>query len=343
MQTRIRRHVFSLVVLLGLAACQAPMNRTTPAGAPRELPLSGPVAGVAGRLLYANGAQFRTFEISTGAVATLATFPGNVVADAPAVSPDGSLIAFSMYRPDTDATDANGGVDLMVMNVDGSGQRVVLAHTRPNESFSEPAWAPDGRTLFFTFRGLDSAPRIERVSVDGTGRAVVVSRGRSPSVSGDGSQLAFLMDDQSSGYEVLAVANAKGSDIRPLFAGGTYQVLAAPRFAPNSQHIVFSGVTEIPQPEGHVPFRFDPLAALRPRAAAAHGVPWDIWIINADGSARERLTELEEDAPMATWSADGSRLAIKGELGLYLLDLSTKKLHRMAQELAGDGLDWIEP
>ena len=343
MQTRIRQHVFGLIVLLGLAACQVPMNRTTPAGAPRELPLSGPVAGVAGRLLYANGAQFRTFEISTGAVATLATFPGNVVADAPAVSPDGSLIAFSMYRPDSDAVDATGGVDLMVMNVDGSGQRVLLAHTRPNESYSEPAWAPDGRTLFFTFRGLDDPPRIERIGVDGTGRAVVVARGRSPSVSADNSRLAFLVDDQSSGYEVLAVANAEGGDVRPLFTGGTYQVLAAPRFAPNSQRIVFSGVTEIPQPEGRIPFRLDPLAALRPRTAAAHGVPWDIWIINADGSGRERLTELEEDAPMATWSADGSHLAIKGELGLYLLELSTKKLHRMAQELAGDGLDWIEP
>ena len=142
---------------------------------------------------------------------------------------------------------------------------------------------------------------------------------------------------------MLAVANAEGGDVRPLFAGGTYQVLAAPRFAPDSRRIVFSGVTDIPQPEGRGRFRLDPMALLRPRTAAAHGIPWDIWIINADGSGRERLTELEEDAPMATWAADGSRLAIKGELGLYLLELPRKKVQRMAQELAGDGMDWIEP
>ena len=335
--------MLGLALLLVLAACQGQMTTMTPSGAPRELPLSGPVAGVTGRLVYANGAQFRTYEISTGKVATLTTFPSNVVADAPAVSPDGSLLAFSMYRPASDAPDATGGVDLMVMNVDGSNQRAVLEHARPDEWLSEPAWAPDGRTLFFTFRSPDAAPRIERVGVDGTGRAVVVPQGRNPSVSADGRHLAFLMDDQSSGLEVLAVAGVEGEGIRPLFTAGTYQVLAAPRFAPDNKRIAFSAVTEIPQQESQARPPAAPLAWVWPRVAVAHGIPWDVWIINADGSGRERLTDVAEDSPMVAWSADGSRLAIKGELGFYLLELSTKKLVRMAQELAGEGLDWFEP
>jgi Tol biopolymer transport system component len=330
-----RRLILGLLLLL--AACQSGQATTV---APRELPIAGPVAGVPGRLLYANGTQFRLFDIASGEISTLATFPANLSADGPVVSPDGSLIAFAMYRPDSEAADATGGVDLMVMDADGSNQRVVLPHAQPNEWLTEPAWAPDGGTLFFTFRSLEVAPRIERVSIDGADRSVVVEQGHSPSVSADGTQIAFITEDQASGLDVIAVASTAGDDIRPLFAGGTYQLLAAPRFAPDGRTVAFAGVTEIPGQASRAPSS-DRLAWLRPRMALAHGIPWDIWVVGVDGSGRERLTDLQEDNPMAVWSPDGSHLAIKGELGFYLLELSSKKLVRMAQELAGDGLDWF--
>lgn len=336
---RTNRYIFGLILLF-LAACQIGQPQAI---VPRELPINGPVAGVVGRLLYANGTQFRTYEISSGTITPLTTFPTNVAADGPAVSPDQSLIAFAMYRPDSDAADATGGVDLMLMNADGSNQRVVLAHAQPDEWLSEPAWMPDGRTLVFTFRSPAAASRIERVNIDGTQREEIIAQGRSPSVSADGSRIAFLMDDQTTGLEVIAVATLSGDDIRPLFAGGTYQVLTAPRFAPDGQQIAFSGVTEIPNQQGSTPQRSDPLAWFRPRVAAAHGIPWEIWLIKVDGSGRERLTDLQEDSPIAAWSPDGTHLAIKGELGLYLLDLPAKKLVRLAQELAGDGFAWLAP
>lgn len=334
---RIKRYLRVFTLLL-LAACQIGQPSTI---APRELPINGPVAGVAGRLVYANGTQLRAYEISTGQVAPLATFPTNVAADGPAVSPDRSLIAFAMYRPDSDAADATGGVDLMLMDADGSHQRIVLAHAQPDEWLSEPDWLPDGRALVFTYRSPSAAPRIERVNIDGTQRSVVVPQGRNPSVSADGSRVAFLMDDQATNLEVLAVANIGGDGIRALFPAGTYQILAAPRFAPDGQRIAFSGVTKIPNQESGAPDRPDVLALLRPRVAAAHGIPWEIWVINVDGSGREQLTERQEDNPMAAWSPDGAHLAVKGELGLYLLEMSSKKLVRLAQELAGDGLDWL--
>lgn len=336
---RIKRFIFGLSLLV-LAACQSGQPQVI---APRELPINGPVAGIAGRLVYANGTQFRTYEIGTGTIAPLATFPTNVAADGPAVSPDQSLIAFAMYRPDSDAADATGGVDLMLMDADGSNQRIVLAHAQPDEWLSEPAWLPDSRTLVYSFRSPNAAPRVERVNIDGTQREVVVPQGRSPSVSADGSHVAFLMDDQATGLEVLAVATIGGDEIRPLFAGGTFQVLAAPRFAPNGQQIAFSGVTDISNLQVSAPQQSDLLAWLRPRVATAHGIPWDIWMIKVDGSERERLTELQEDSPIAAWSPDGSHLAIKGELGFYLLDLPSKKLVRLAQELAGDGFAWLVP
>jgi Tol biopolymer transport system component len=334
----IKRYIFGFILLL--VACQRGQQ---PPVTPRELPISGSAPGVAGRLVYANGAQFRIFEVSTGNIETLVTFPTTVWADGPVVSPDRARIAFAMYRPDSDAADASGGVDLMLMNADGTDQRAVLTHTQPNEWLSDAAWAPDGQTLFFTLRSPNVPPRIESVRIDGTQRRVVVPQGRNPSVSADGTQVAFLTDDKATGLEVLAVTSTTGGEIRPLFAGGTYQVLAAPRFAPDGKRILFSGVTDISNQQGQAPIDSNVLAWLRPRVAAAHGIPWDIWVINTDGSGRERLTDLQEDSPMAAWSHDGAHVAIKGELGLYLLDMPSKKLQRLAQELAGNGIDWLEP
>ena len=87
----------------------------------------------------------------------------------------------------------------------------------------------------------------------------------------------------------------------------------------------------------------DLLAWLRPGAASAHGVPWDVWLVNAAGSGLTRLTNIQEDAPVATWSPDGAWLGLNGELGLYVVEVSTKEIRRVAQEWAGDGLAWLAP
>ncbi len=76
---------------------------------------------------------------------------------------------------------------------------------------------------------------------------------------------------------------------------------------------------------------------------AAHGVPWELWVVTADGAGLQRLTDLREDSPRAAWSPDGKWIALKGELGMYLLGADGKHLRRIVQELAGDGLAWLEP
>ena len=56
-----------------------------------------------------------------------------------------------------------------------------------------------------------------------------------------------------------------------------------------------------------VPSPLDRLLGLfEPPTAEAHGLPWDLWLINSDGSGLRRLTSFYEDLPMAAFSPGSS-------------------------------------
>jgi hypothetical protein len=43
-------------------------------------------------------------------------------------------------------------------------------------------------------------------------------------------------------------------------------------------------------------------------AVAAHGPPWEVWEISAEGGAPRQLTQLFTDGPWPAWSPDGAHL-----------------------------------
>ena len=337
--------LISLLLLL-LSGCQVIEALDNVGLNPRELPLTGPVAGVAGSLLYANGLVLRSYEISTGAFRDLATFPTDSYADHPAVSPDASTIAFTLYHVNRAESDPENGADLMLMNVDGTNQRVLAAHALPGGWLTDAAWSADGATLFVTREHPADPPRVERVHIDSRARDVVVANGHSPSLSADGTSLAFLRDEVGGGQGLYVATLDGGYPLtggeRVIVTGEGFDQLAAPRFSPAGSQIAFVGVGG-PSPAAHSnpsppPARRGWLGA---RSVAAHGVPWEVWTVDADGGNLRKLTDLAEDAPMPLWSPDGTGLALKGELGFYLIDPATGSARRLVQELAGDGIAWL--
>jgi hypothetical protein len=56
--------------------------------------------------------------------------------------------------------------------------------------------------------------------------------------------------------------------------------------------------------------------------ARAHGLPWDIFVVRADGSERRRVTYFYDDDPSAAWSPDGR----------WLVTFSSEALHVVALE-----------
>ena len=133
------RVVALVVLLLLLAGCQssAPSQQSAIVE-PKEIPISESVPEVAGKFLYVKSGAFWTFDPSTKTSRELVTFPERTFAAGPATSPDGTRIAYGLFRLGQGAQDPGGG-DLYVMNSDGSKQQLVLTHDAPGVSLVETA------------------------------------------------------------------------------------------------------------------------------------------------------------------------------------------------------------
>ncbi len=80
--------------------------------------------------------------------------------EAPAWSPDGTMLAFQC-PPSSTPAEADPGADICVVNADGSGRRVVVTGA------IAPAWSPDGASLMFA-RSVIDAGDTWLVNLDGS-------------------------------------------------------------------------------------------------------------------------------------------------------------------------------
>ena len=99
---------------------------------------------------------------------------------------------------------------------------------------------------------------------------------------------------------------------------GRFADLAYPQFSPNGTEIAFvapqSGVN------GHLS-PFDILLGVQ--LAFAHGIPWDPWLVSADGTGLRRIAETGADEPSVAWSPDALQLFVYSGTGSYLIEANT--------------------
>ena len=221
--------------------------------------------------------------------------------ESPALSPDGSVIAFSQSVSPWHTERAS----IWTMRPDGSRRRRLAAG-------SNPTWSPDGRRLAFVDGG-----RLKRIRRDGSRlREVVAHRGSRigpPLWSPDGAWIAY----STSGDELWAV-RPDGTGSHRLAKARALNVA----WSPNGRRLVYAGAV----PDQEELFTVS-VRGGRPRrlidAKAIVGVPqWSpdgrriaFWtessftmVVAADGSFRARRV-LRGSAP--SWSPDGSRLAVR--------------------------------
>jgi len=79
----------------------------------------------------------------------------------PAVSPDGSRIAFTLRT--TDLQENKGRTDLWMVRADGSGLRRLTSHPAADRN---PRWTPDGRAILF-LSGRSGSSQVWRIPADG--------------------------------------------------------------------------------------------------------------------------------------------------------------------------------
>lgn len=191
----------------------------------------------------------------------------------PAVSPDGSQIAF--------CSDQEGKCNIYVMNADGTGVRQLTHASGENRA---PAWSPDGKRLAFA-SNRDGNVEIYVMDADGSNQTNLThypGDDADPAWSPDGKQIAFASYRQGQqGYRVF-VMDADGSHVRDLSKSDNPVGYVYPAWSPDGQQLLYGHYVE-------------------------GGL--ELFLCQADGSQRRQLTKLGGWNSMASWSRDGSKIA----------------------------------
>jgi Tol biopolymer transport system component len=267
-------------------------------------------------------------DMSSGKEYVLKRSEPSVFYTYPRWSPDGSRIAYALDTTYTGLPNQDWGSDIALASVDGSGEEIVFRRPSSGVRVDGMAWAPDGTSLYVSLlettikdgRFLGQTLNLERLNLSTGERRVIVPDASFPTVSPDGSRIAYVTFSSADDTGGLWVARSDGSDRRLILPmSGKFVVITQPRFSPDGSTIAFAAATfasgaEQPTPGGARP------SSLSALPASAHGLPQDIWTIAADGGEPQRLTNMLEDEPSVAWSPDGRRLAVIATGGLYVID-----------------------
>lgn len=259
-------------LVLAAAGCAGGESRTTPTDAWLTLSRDGRWAAFASDRA-APGDGYAIYVARLGTKPRMVTHSG--LHDAwPALSPDGSRIAFARFSE----TRSRG---LYVVNRDGSGLRQL---TKRDDR--APSWSPDGKTIAFT-RGkgpLGIFGSVHAVDVDGANAQVLVRDAQDPAWSPDGSKIAFVHDLEAA----IAVFDLKSRHITRVVRSARVSA-SNPAWSPDGNRLAFVDM---------------PRAA---RSDSRYGADdfLEIYVVNEDGTRLRRLTRNSDLESAPSWAPDG--------------------------------------
>ena len=236
-------------------------------------------------------------------------------------SQSGGTIVFASARA-LDLSDAtNGATNIFTINPDGTNPRALTSLTSLGASSASPVWSPNGRKIAFeSFRALDGsngsipAVNIWVMNADGS-NAIPLTRLTASLVSSihsawspDGLKIAFDSTrslngtDSSGGTPNVWVVGADGSTASTALTSFQNASSELPVWSPDGTRIAFISTRSL------------------------HGIDVDttvrnIWIMNADGSSPQPLTQLTAASISDfAWSPDGRKIAYVSVRALNGLD-----------------------
>ncbi len=216
------------------------------------------------------------------AVTQLTNDPANDVM--PAFSPDGKQVAF--------ASDRGGNWDIYLMDISGGGAGQAIQLTSDPTHEMHPSFSPDGGKLVYCSYGAQSGQwELVVIDVANPAQRRFIGFGLFPNWSPISSTIVFqrARERGTRWFSVWTVEYQDGEASRPTeVAASSNAACITPDWSPDGKHIVFCTV-------------------LNPQTAdQTQPVQADVWMVNADGSARSNLTASPFANLQPVWSRDGS-------------------------------------
>jgi TolB protein len=165
----------------------------------------------------------------------------NTFASTPAISPDGTEVAFALRTP-------RGDADIYISKLDGSDSHDITNNPAIDVS---PTWAPSGRQIaFVSDRYHPGVNQIYICDADGSNVRGIIKEGGdadSPAWSPDGKYLAFHWKPRMSfGYDLFLAEVSTGKIMQLTSNNGSNE---NPSWAPDGRHLVFqstrTGTTQL--------------------------------------------------------------------------------------------------
>jgi Tol biopolymer transport system component len=263
----------------------------------------------------------RSLDLATGKVTQIfETEVGSWIRSF-AVSPDLKNLIIS-YAPPSDPL-AGPKERLYILRMDGSEPpQLLFLPPTDQDQYTQPEFSPDGKYLYFTHFSSRSSSNYEimRLAYPDGKLESLIDQAYWSRLSADGSQLAYVFITSANGPNELFVANAEGTDARPiqlLDSGWTQSIIDAPLFLTDGKSILFSA----PLPaQSSAPTRWvDKLFGVT--VANAHGyIPSDWWSVPLAGGEPVRLTRVYSPGLFASLSADSKFIASYSSSGIFVMD-----------------------
>lgn len=233
-----------------------------------------------------------TVAIESGAV-TRITKPGEGADGdfSPAVSPDGSTLAFVRKA-------GNEGGDIFLCDLRGESVRQLTFDSRPILGVS---WTPDGRELVYSGNRFGGGPRIWRLPIHGGSPQLLAIAGRRaqyPAVAGTGNRLTYADSPTVSAVWRAKLQLEGQPDERAILRSTGRETW--PAYSPTGTKIA-----NVSDQTGND----------------------EIWISDADGSNREQVTKLNgPQLSRLQWSPDGKTIMFtaNGENGSDLYTVAAE-------------------
>jgi TolB protein len=205
----------------------------------------------------------------------------NVDDAAPSFSPDGKRLAFASTRA--------GNWQIFVMDI--SGKNVTQVTTGPLQAI-HPTWSPDGTRLVYCCLGSRSQQWELWVTNLETHENRMVGYGLFPSWSPqkDMDRIAYQKPRQrgSRWFSLWTLDLVNGEATHPTeVATSTNAAILSPTWSPDGSRLAFATV-------------MTPTQQVAPKSKGRT----DIWIVNADGTDRQRLTDGTGTNLMPFWSGE---------------------------------------